>query len=136
MTAQQATKALSDQVLNNPTYSYAIPVLENLIANGAVFDGDSNDDSLIHASAHGAHVDFFKAFLNICIEHGFNIQAHDQNGLNLLHHAAMNRDPKVAEFLISQGLETTSTAEHNVLPSLGRVYPLFFAIRSKNNKIV
>lgn len=31
----------------------------------------------------------------------------------------MNRDPKVAEFLISQGLETTSSAEYNVLPSLG-----------------
>lgn len=47
----------------------------------------------------------------------------------------MNRDPKVAEFLISQGLETTSSAEYNVLPSLGSVYPLFFARISKNNRI-
>ena len=47
----------------------------------------------------------------------------------------MNRDPKVAEFLIIQGLETTSTAEHKVLPSLGLVYPLFFARISKNNII-
>jgi ankyrin repeat protein len=76
---------------------------------------------------------FFKAFLKICIKRGFNIQANDQDGLNLLHRAAMNRDPKVAEFLISQGLETTSSAEYNVLPSLGRVYPLFFAI--KDNRI-
>ncbi|MBH1989555.1 MAG: hypothetical protein I8H80_00040 [Alphaproteobacteria bacterium] len=81
MTAQQATIALSDQVLNNPTYSYAIPVLENLIANGAVFDGDSNNDSLIHTSANRSTLDFFKAFLKICIKRGFNIQANDLDGL-------------------------------------------------------
>jgi hypothetical protein len=131
MKAQLATRDLSIQVSAAPYF--AISVLETLIANGAVFDGDSNNDSLIHTSATRSALGFFKAFLKICIKRGFNIQANDQDGLNLLHRAAMNRDPKVAEFLISQGLETTSSAEYNVLPSLGRVYPLFFAI--KDNRI-
>ncbi len=133
----QATLMLENTVLSSNALPNAAQEMLDALLNGADFSGQaSKNESLIHAAASYTELSFFKRFLEESIARGFKITATDKQGLTLLHRAASNRAADVAIYLTDQRLPTTLTEKYRYNPSDEEIYPLFFAIFSKNVALI
>lgn len=109
----------------------AAELLKEAMAEGAEFYSQNPESgSFIHLSAEISPSTFFKLFLELALDRGFNITDKNEQGFTLLDKAASNPDSEVAEYLIEKGLSTTTTTITTNVANrgIGAVYPLFYAI--------